>query len=111
MNGVVKDELMNRIVQAICEIYDNNLKSVILYGSVARDDDVDGSDIDIALLVDENDLTMHDKLMDVLVDLDLEYDQVISPSLIEKKHFEKWKNVLPYYRNIENEGIVLWKAA
>ena len=61
--------------------------------------------------VDENDLTMHDKLMDVLVDLDLEYDQVISPSLIEKKHFEKWKNVLPYYKNIENEGIVLWKAA
>ena len=69
------------------------------------------SDIDIALLVRNNDKAMYEKWLDVAVNLVLEYDQLISTSLIEVQKFNKWKKVMPYYINIEKEGIVLWKAA
>lgn len=30
---------------------------------------------------------------------------------IEKNMLNKWGDVLPFYKNIKEEGIVLWKAA
>ena len=109
---VKKDsELFSRLVPAVCEIYGDNLISLILYGSVARGTATDDSDIDIAVIVKTDDKAMYNDLMDVITDLDLEYDQVISTTLIEVSLFEKWKGILPYYRNIEEEGVRLWTAA
>ena len=104
-------ELFKKLVPAICGIYGDNLISIILYGSVARNTATEDSDIDIAFFVKDDDPEMHDKMLDVIVELNLEYDQLISPSMIEIEKFEKWKKVLPYYINIEKEGIILWKAA
>ena len=104
-------ELFLKLVPAVCKIYGDNLLSLILYGSVARGTATEDSDIDIALLVKKDNKDMYDRLLDVIVDLDLEYDQVIATSLIEISTYEKWKTVLPYYRNIEREGIKLWTAA
>ena len=30
---------------------------------------------------------------------------------IEKANMDKWGDVLPFYKNIKKEGVVLWKAA
>ena len=30
---------------------------------------------------------------------------------IQEDHMKKWGDVLPFYRNVKEEGIVLWKAA
>ena len=105
------EEMRIKLIKAICEIYGDNLVSIILYGSVARNEATEDSDIDIALLVKNDDKMMYDKWQDVAVELDLEYDQLIATSLIEEEKFNKWKNVMPYYKNIEKDGIVLWKAA
>ena len=42
--------------------------------------------------------------------LDLE-NVVIATTIIEKNQFDAWKEVLPFYKNINREGIQLWKAA
>ena len=106
-----EEKKLSDLVNAVCNIYGDNLISVILYGSVARNEATEDSDVDIALLVSKDDEVMHKRMLDILVDFDLEYDKMISPSLIEKEQFDKWKTVLPYYKNIEKEGIVLWTAA
>ena len=111
MRAELTEEMRDKLVSSICKIYGSNLVSIILYGSVARDASTDESDIDVAFIVTHDDSELHDKMLDVIVDLNLEYDQLIAPSMIEAKVFNKWRKVLPYYRNIDNEGIVLWKAA
>lgn len=105
------DEMRDKLVSSICEIYGDNLISIILYGSVARNTATEDSDIDIAFLVKHDDSVSHDKMLDVICDMDMEYEQLFAPSIIEIEKFRQWKNVLPYYMNIEREGIVLWKAA
>ena len=30
---------------------------------------------------------------------------------IEKENLQKWGKILPFYQNVQKEGIVLWKAA
>lgn len=48
-----------------------------------------------------------EKSMDAADDIGLDYEVIISPTVISYKEFEDYKNILPYYRNIVQEGVVL----
>ncbi len=87
------------------------MKAIILYGSVARDEARDDSDVDIAILVDSDEEGMYDRILDVVVNIELKYNLVISVVLIEMDRFKKWGDVLPFYKNIKKEGITLWTVA
>ena len=52
-----------------------------------------------------------EKFMQWSAELDLRYDKVFSIIDIQEKNMEKWGSVLPFYQNVQKEGIVLWKAA
>lgn len=54
---------------------------------------------------------MHKRMTDYIVDLELEYNKVLSVLLIDYKNFIEWGNVMPFYKNVKKEGIVLWPAA
>ena len=45
-----------------------------------------------------------------LIDLELEFNKVLSVLLIDYDKFREWENVMPFYRNIKQEGIILWPA-
>ena len=45
-----------------------------------------------------------DKFIDWVAELDLKYDRVFSIVDIEHEKFEKWKNILLFYKNIQEEG-------
>lgn len=107
----MKDILYNSFVEEVRRIYKDNLSAIILFGSVARGTATDESDLDIAILVNIDDKEMYEQLLDAVVKLDLENDVVIATTIIEKNQFDAWKDVLPFYKNINREGIQLWKAA
>lgn len=44
-------------------------------------------------------------------DMDIRHERVFSIVNIEESNMKKWEDVLPFYRNVKKEGIVLWKAA
>jgi predicted nucleotidyltransferase len=93
------------------KIFDGVLESIILYGSVAKQTQTDESDVDIALIVKDYTDEMYNSMIDVTVDLELEYGKVLSVLLIDYNNFKEWENVLPFYKNVKKEGVVLWKAA
>ena len=105
------DALFKSFVDETKKIYADNLKAIILYGSVARDEARDDSDVDIAILVDSDEEGMYDRILDVVVNIELKYNLVISVVLIEVDRFKKWGDVLPFYKNIKKEGITLWTVA
>jgi hypothetical protein len=51
-----------------------------------------------------------DALCDLSVDFDLEYIKVFSIVDICYARFSAWKDVLPFYRNVAKEGIVIYAA-
>ena len=68
--------------------------------------------MDIALLLKGNlNESTEDKLSDLVVDLNLKYDKVFSVIDIDYAVFQKWEKITPFYKNMNEEGIVLWKAA
>ncbi|MDD2402114.1 MAG: nucleotidyltransferase domain-containing protein [Clostridia bacterium] len=104
--------MINELVEGLLNIYGSHLISIILYGSVARGTELLDSDIDIAILLDNiNDQDTKDKLLDFVVELDLKYDRVFSVIDIDYSQFLKWEKILPFYRNVKKDGVVLWKVA
>ncbi len=108
LTSTMKDDLIRGLV----DIFSNNIIAIILYGSVARNENTAESDIDIAIIVkNEMDDATREKFMQWSAELDLRYDKVFSIIDIQEKNMEKWGSVLPFYQNVQKEGIVLWKAA
>ena len=86
------------------------MEGIILYGSVARGTQTAESDVDIAVIVRRYTEDMHDKMIDLTVDLELEYNKVLSVLLIDYDNFREWEDVLPFYKNMKKDGIMLWSA-
>ena len=108
---MLAEEIENDVVKGVLEILQGNIEQIILYGSVARGEQGIESDIDIALIL-YSEMKDYEKrlLIDWSAEFDLSHNCVLSVVDIEKEQFEKWNNVLPFYRNICNEGVMLWRA-
>lgn len=108
----MEESVRSELVDGVLHILENRLVKIVLYGSVARGADTEESDIDIALVMrGKLDAETEDRLSDLVVDLNLKYDKVFSVIDIDADHFRTWLETLPFYQNVEREGIVLWKAA
>jgi len=108
LTSTMKDEL----IKGLLEIFEGNIEAIILYGSVARNESTPESDIDIAIIVKKDmDETTREKFIQWSAEMDLRYDRVFSIVDIQEEKMQKWGNVLPFYRNVQKEGIVLWKVA
>ena len=103
--------LLKKLIPELVRIFQDSITSIILYGSVARGTQTEESDIDIAVLVRSYTKEMHEQMTDLVVDLELEYDKVLSVLLIDHDKFAEWENVMQFYKNVKKEGIVLWPAA
>ena len=51
------------------------------------------------------------EMISLLVRLDREYDRDFQVVDLDAATYQNWVNVLPFYRNIRKEGIVLWREA
>lgn len=105
-------KIWDRLTSQIREIMGSSLEAVILYGSYARGTQTADSDIDIALILrGKPDSSTTDRLQDFLTDMDIEYGKLFSAVDIDAARFASYRDVLPFYRSIQTEGVVLWKAA
>ena len=104
-------EVFERMIPGFQTIFGNVLERIILYGSVARGTQTADSDVDIAVIVRRYTENMHDKMIDLTVDMELEYNKVLSVLLIDYDNFREWEDVLPFYKNMKKDGIMLWSAA
>jgi len=106
---------INRITEEVSDRVQNalgaKLHKVILYGSYARGDYDEGSDIDVMVLADINrdELEKTEKaLWDIGWDIGIEYDVMISVFLKDATHFYEWLDAMAYYRNIAEDGVLLY---
>lgn len=94
--------------KSVRRLLGNSLDSVIVYGSYARGDYSELSDIDVMLLVsitEERIKVISDQVSDLAFDCMLKYGIDISPVITNTDHFNYWADNLPYYRNVRDEGV------
>jgi uncharacterized protein len=98
-------ELLAELKHGLVQIYGTRLKAVYLFGSYARGDYNENSDLDVMIVLDE-----YQRYWDELVrsgqlasDLSLKYNLTISRTIIAES---QWRTAdIPMLRNVRAEGV------
>ena len=104
------EEICRRVVTAYRKAYGDDIEAIYLYGSYARGDFDEDSDIDFAAIVKGDPFDLSEKRKQVWTEsnaIDLEFDVLISPMVIRSEIFNEYKNEIGYYGNVFKEGIRL----
>ena len=81
---------------------------MILYGSYARGDYDEESDIDVMIMVDmsREELSAYRPIFSKFFsDMNLENGVFLTSKLQSKAYFNTWKHAMPFYQNVLREGV------
>ncbi len=103
-------EIVRSFSSQLYQLLGDKLSKVILYGSYARGDFHNNSDVDIMILVrmSEDEIRsvryqIYDMAFDILMDTGVD----ISPIIKNEDQYMYWIEDLPFYRNIAKEGVII----
>lgn len=102
--------VIEQFAKDVRAVFKDSLYQIILYGSYARGDYRDNSDIDIMILtsLSEQEIKgIENTIYDIAYEYQLSDEVMISVNIKNVEHFNYWLGVLPYYDNVRKEGIVL----
>ena len=113
------ESALNKITSSITlealQLFSDRLHSIILYGSYARNDFDSESDIDIMLLLNiraEKINSYCDEIAKLSSRLSLESEDCVTVSIVmqDTETFEKYRSVLPFFKSVSKEGVILYAA-
>ena len=105
------ETVLQSLKNASKELYGNKLNKIILYGSYARGDYTEESDIDIMIVLDgdRNDVKkMRKSTIKMANEISLDQNVFLSILLRDKKYFEDNLDFFPFYQNIVREGVIIY---
>ena len=102
--------ILTDLLSRLRSMLGDHIKQTILFGSYARNDADDGSDIDVLVLTDLPREVIRQytwELGALASELLLDHGVVVSPLLENWDYYRSLSDVLPLYRNVRNEGVVI----
>lgn len=102
--------ILRKLTAIYQKTYGDSIDQILLYGSYARGDNEEDSDIDVVAIVHGSREDLQSQLRKVWEyssELELEHGTILSPTVIPYEEYVKYKDDLPYYRNIAREGVVI----
>lgn len=103
-------QLLDQVCGYAKDLLGEKLTAIKLFGSYARGDYDDESDIDIMILADispEERNQIRDAIFDFTYELNLQYDVLLSITIQDAENYMRYKDSYPFFRNIEREGVDL----
>lgn len=97
---------VNEFVMRALERDKDKIKGIILFGSVARGEAKEDSDIDVLMITKKEDFRLRRALAGIAFDILLETGENISVKTLSKDDFERRKN-FSFLRNLISEGVKL----
>jgi len=106
----IVDSMILEFSKQVKSALNDKLCEIILFGSYARNDFDEESDIDIAVLADvahEDESRYNSEIVRIIENIyDIYgYSVVLSPIIISNDFYNEWKDHLPFYRNVASEGV------
>lgn len=99
------------MVKSVIDLFAEKIYKIILYGSYARGDFHQDSDIDIMIILNctkEEVLAYRKQINKLASRIGLEHDVMLSVLLRDNESFYQYQEILPFYQNVLKEGVELY---
>lgn len=111
LNNEIIEKIKLEVPELIKSLMKEDLIEIVLYGSCARGDYTEDSDIDIALITNSNRIEAQKYAGDlaaIATEFAIKYFAIVNFVCLPYKEFIEKKNWYAYFKNIEREGEVLY---
>jgi uncharacterized protein len=93
---------------ALESLLGDNLLLLRLFGSRAREEGTEESDLDVLVVVRKKDRRLYRRIVEESLDIDLAYGTNLAPTILNASEYEQNREyATAFYRNIEREGMAL----
>jgi predicted nucleotidyltransferase len=110
-------DTLNLITEKVCaaakEVLGDRLEKVVLFGSYARGDYDEESDIDIMIIADialEDKNAMREKIHDIAGDFLWDYGLLVCLIIACSAIYHKYLEASGFYKNVRKDGVILYAA-
>lgn len=103
-------QIISRYIRDVKHVLGSDFVNALVYGSYARGEYGEDSDIDIAIFTNvqpEKFYILIDKISEITFEYNVEYDIMLSPVFQNISQYNRMMNALPYYQSIRREGILV----
>ena len=103
-----EEEGLARFKSALQSLLGDNLLSLHLFGSRARGEGTEESDLDVLVLVKKKDRALCRRIVEESLEVDLKYGTNLAPTILTAEEYRQNREYgTPFYRNVEREGVPL----
>ncbi len=102
---VQEQRALERFKQNTQLLLADNLLSISLFGSRARGEGTDESDLDVLIVLRNKDRALCRRIVAEALEIDLAYGVNLAPTILSAAEYQQNKDIqTPFYRNVEQEG-------
>ena len=100
-------KLLKKLKEGLIRVYGEQLSAIYLYGSFARGDNVDGSDLDVVVILKDFQRRAAEirRTSELVGDLSLDFEITVSPLFMRENEWTT--NKFSLLRNIKAEGVAV----
>lgn len=103
-----EQQALTHFKTALKSLLGDNLLSLRLFGSRAREEGTEESDLDVLVLVQNKNRLLCRRIVEESLDIDLAYDTNLAPTILSAQEYRQNQEYgTPFYRDIEREGVSL----
>ena len=103
-------QALERAVTALAETRNAQIRFVALFGSKARGDFEEESDIDLLIVSETDDWRTRDFIREPVFDVNIDFGLHISPRVISQEQFLSLSRRRPgFWANLRRDAIELWR--
>lgn len=103
-------DILARLRKGLTVLFPHENMELILFGSYARQEAQEGSDIDVMVLVNASRQEIAKRnwqVGEVASDLLLDCGVVVSPIVENRDYYHANAQLLPFFRNVQREGVAV----
>lgn len=100
-------KLLKKLKQGLVRVYGEQLSAIYLYGSFARGDNVEGSDLDVVVILKDFQRRAAEirRTSELVGDLSLDFEITVSPLFMRENEWTT--NKFSLLRNVKAEGVAV----
>lgn len=100
--------IIAQLREKLANIFPQEQFDIILFGSYARNDADNESDIDVMFLVNSSRQTIQEKhwqIGEAAAEVLMDFGIVVSPIVENRAYYHANADLLPFFRNVQREGV------